>query len=140
MQFNAIALLTTTLLAGAQASAIPASAPAVVPQDAVPVFEGSGAELAGLKAKRDGKYEWAVVLGLYSDYSCGAGQRDNTKPDGTCYPMGDNDKGMKIFWLAQGCRVLIKGPGGCGSSGGQWHSNLNQCIPLRDLWYYQVYC
>lgn len=106
MQLNAIALLTTTLLAGAQASAIPASAPAVVPQDAVPVFEGSGAELAGLKAKRDGKYEWAVVLGLYSDYSCGAGQRDNTKPDGTCYPMGDNDKGMKIFWLAQGCRGM----------------------------------
>ncbi|TLD20759.1 hypothetical protein PspLS_08671 [Pyricularia sp. CBS 133598] len=74
---------------------------------ALPVFEGNGEELmtlqqAGSLEKR-GKYEWAVVLGTYDSNRCDGWSRDATRPDGVCYKLGDQDYGMKIFWLAQGC-------------------------------------
>lgn len=76
---------------------------------ALPVYEGSGEELmaaqAGSLAKR-GKYEWAVVLGTYDSNRCDGWSRDATQPDGVCYKLGNQDYGMKIFWLAQGCRGM----------------------------------
>ncbi|KAI6350792.1 hypothetical protein MCOR25_010389 [Pyricularia grisea] len=113
---------------------------------ALPVFEGNGEELMAAQAgslEKRGKYEWAVVLGTYDSNRCDGWQRDATQPDGVCYKLGNQDYGMKIFWLAQGCRVLVTGENGaCTTSGGTgtWYSNLNECIPLNGKWFYQVYC
>ncbi|KAK3690488.1 hypothetical protein B0T22DRAFT_515996 [Podospora appendiculata] len=84
-----------------------------------------------------GKYDPAVSLATFSDTNCYQGQQDVSQPDGVCYDLPG--QGMKIWWLAPGCRVLV---GDCFNSvDPEWREvDINYCIPVGDKYHYQVYC
>ncbi|OAQ60734.1 hypothetical protein VFPPC_06832 [Pochonia chlamydosporia 170] len=84
-----------------------------------------------------GKFNPAVAMATFSDTSCTRGQRDFHQPDGVCYDLPG--QGMKIWWLAPGCRVLL---GDCSNSvNPDWrYVNPNDCINISNKHKYQVYC
>jgi hypothetical protein len=122
---------TAILAALAAHGALAAPAPAAAPEAAA-----AAPEVVGAPLEARGKYTTAVSFGTFSDAGCSSGQSDHISADGECNHLPG--QGLKIWWLAEGCRVLI---GSCSQSNPLWYyADANKCIDISNVYSYQVYC